>query len=119
MNNQRLGALAVALCLAAGTAQAQGPGKVRSPAPGVLCDAYVCANAGGLSRALTAKYLGPQAAAQPVFTQAGVNLGAFTLANGVFCDVKERLCRTDRYFGPDGKHSGAVSKRYTRLLFGE
>ncbi|MEY7343618.1 YcgJ family protein, partial [Escherichia coli] len=27
---------------------------------------------------------------------------------GVFCDVKEKLCRDDRYFGVDGKRSGKI-----------
>nr|WP_280137519.1 YcgJ family protein [Ensifer sp. Root31] len=37
----------------------------------------------------------------------------------MFCDVKERLCREDRYYGANGQRSGAVSKKYTKVLFGE
>ncbi len=90
--------------------------SVRSPAPGVLCDRYICANDKGISRELTAQYVSKKAAAK---LQGEFDLTEFTFANGVFCDVKERLCRENRYYGADGKHSGAASKKYTALLFGK
>ncbi|MBV8271538.1 MAG: hypothetical protein JO067_04630 [Cupriavidus sp.] len=91
---------------------------LRSPAKGVLCDRYVCADDHGISRELTERHLGSKAAAK-AFSQGDFDQTAFTFANGIFCDVKERLCRKDRYFGADGKRSGAVSSKYTNLLFGE
>lgn len=100
-------------------ALAKSPAKVQSPAPGVICDRYVCANDKGISRELTQKYLGKKAAANEVFTSRHVDPSEFTLANGIFCDVKERLCREDRYYGENGQRAGAVSKKYTKMLFGE
>ena len=35
----------------------------------------------------------------------------------VFCDVKEKLCRDDRYFGVDGKRSGKINQTTTKMLF--
>lgn len=110
-------AIALALlCSGIIAAQAK-PSLLVSPAPGVLCDPYVCADAAGLSPPLTEKYLGKKAADQ-VFQQGPFDLTQFTFANGIFCDVQERLCRANRYYGADGKHDGAVSKKYTKLLFG-
>ncbi|CAB3801636.1 hypothetical protein LMG28688_05398 [Paraburkholderia caffeinitolerans] len=94
-----------------------GQKTLRSPERGVLCDRYFCADDQGISRALTEKYLG-QRAARKVFSQGDFDLTEFTFANGIFCDVKERLCRQDRYYGADGRRSGAVSGKYTGLLFG-
>ena len=91
---------------------------LRSPQSGVLCDNYLCANDEGVSRELTEKNLGTKVAAK-LFSQGDFNLTEFTFANGIFCDVKERLCREDRYYGADGRRSGAVSKKYTQLLFGQ
>ena len=91
---------------------------VSSPRHGVLCDRYMCADDKGVSRELTARYLGEKAAAK-LFSQGKFDLTEFTFANGIFCDVKERLCREDRFYGTDGKHSGALSKKYTALLFGK
>jgi hypothetical protein len=51
-------------------------------------------------------------------TQGDFDPTEFTFANGIFCDVKERLCREDRYYGEGGKRTGAVSRKYTELLFG-
>jgi hypothetical protein len=89
-----------------------------SPIPGVLCDRYVCANSKGISRDLTARYLGRKTATKS-FSQGDFDMTEFTFANGIFCDVKERLCREDRYYGADGKRSGVASKKYTQLLFGK
>lgn len=94
----------------------KGP-ALRSPGAGVLCDSWFCANGKGISVADTRKYLGEKAA-RKLALQGDFDPGAFTYANGVFCDVKERLCRKDRYFGADGKRNGAIESKYTRLLFG-
>lgn len=98
-------------------AQARPQAALRSPVPGVLCDRYVCANAQGLSRELTATHVSKRAA-DAAFAYRNTDISAFTFANGVFCDVKARQCRKNRYFGPDGQPSGAIQYRYTRLLFG-
>ncbi|RIG60776.1 hypothetical protein CUA59_23310, partial [Shigella flexneri] len=47
----------------------------------------------------------------------GYDPSEFTFANGVFCDVKEKLCRDDRYFGVDGKRSGKINQTTTKMLF--
>ncbi|MCW5238684.1 YcgJ family protein [Verminephrobacter eiseniae] len=108
----------LALLLAVSTAHAGRQTTLRSPAPGVLCDRHLCANGQGISRPLTEKHLGPKTATK-LFSQGEFDLTEFSFANGVFCDVKERLCRQHRYYGADGQRSGAVNKKYTRLLFGQ
>lgn len=115
-----LPALCLALALAAPAAHAANKNApLRQPEPGVLCDRYVCAGAQGISRALTEKHLGKKRAVNKMFDQPDVDFTEFTFANGVFCDTKERLCRKDRYYGANGKRTGAVSDKYTRMLFGE
>lgn len=104
--------------LAASAVEAQPSAGISSPRHRVLCDRYLCANDKGVSRALTAKYRGRKAAAR-LYAQGNFDPTQFTLSNGVFCDVKERLCRTNRFYGTDGKRSGPVSKRYTSILFGK
>ncbi|EKH0144839.1 hypothetical protein O4N03_004283, partial [Shigella flexneri] len=47
----------------------------------------------------------------------GYDPSEFTFVNGVFCDVKEKLCRDDRYFGVDGKRSGKINQTTTKMLF--
>ncbi|WP_095147821.1 YcgJ family protein [Pseudomonas sp. Irchel s3a18] len=114
--------ISLSLLLAAGVmpaAHAKQPAANQSPAPGVLCDRYVCADDKGISHELTEKYLGKKAAANTLFAMPDVDLTEFTFANGIFCDVKERLCREDRYYGANGERSGAISRKYTQLLFGE
>ena len=59
---------------------------------------YICVNSDGISPELTRKYLGEKAAENLQSVQ-GYDPSEFTFANGVFCDVKEKLCRDDRYFG--------------------
>lgn len=113
------GSVAALLAVSVMSAQAKPPAKVQSPVLGVLCDRYVCANDKGISRELTEKYLGKKAAANEVFTSRDIDLTEFTFANGIFCDVKERLCREDRYYGENGQRTGAISDKYTKLLFGE
>jgi hypothetical protein len=111
--------LALLLIVGVMPAHAKQRATIQSPASGVLCDRYVCANDKGISRELTEKYLGKEAAANEVFTSSDIDLTEFTFANGIFCDVKERLCREDRYYGANGQRTGAVSKKYTNALFGE
>lgn len=114
-----LSSLAIVLAAIGGPSHAKQRAAVRAPVPGVLCDRYVCANDKGISRELTGKYLGKKAAANEMFSTSDIDLTEFTFANGIFCDVKERLCREDRYYGANGVRSGAVSKKYTQLLFGK
>ncbi|WP_434670713.1 YcgJ family protein [Klebsiella sp. B345] len=90
-----------------------------SPETHVLCDKYICATASdGVSRAMTEKHLGKQAAKR-LSSQGKFDPTSFTFTGGTFCDIKEKLCREDRYYGADGRRSGAVSEKYTRLLFGK
>lgn len=110
--------LALLLAAPALPAQAKRRASLRSPAPGVLCDRYFCADAKqGVSRELTERHLGSPAATR-LQSQGDFDPTEFTFANGIFCDVKERLCRTDRYYGEGGQRSGALSRKYTTLLFG-
>ncbi|QDJ33112.1 hypothetical protein CBR68_12715 [Bordetella hinzii] len=104
------------LVLALAATAAQAAPALRTPQAGVLCDRYFCADQQGVSGELTRKYLGAEAAAS-LAAQGDFDRSAFTYANGVFCDTRERVCREDRYFGPDGKRSGAVDPVHTRLLF--
>lgn len=107
------------LVAAAIPAFAKQPPSLFSPETHVLCDKYICATAtDGVSRAMTKKHLGKQAA-QRLSSQGKFDPTSFTFTGGTFCDIKEKLCREDRYYGADGKHSGAISEKYTRLLFGK
>ncbi|VDY65372.1 Fels-1 Prophage Protein-like [Shimwellia blattae] len=54
-----------------------------SPHPGVLCDAYICADSTGISQALTGKYLG-QGRADKLAAAGAFDTRAFTFAGGVF-----------------------------------
>ncbi|MGF6604865.1 hypothetical protein P3T23_009621 [Paraburkholderia sp. GAS448] len=110
--------LALLLAVSAIPTHAGQRATLRSPEPGVLCDRYLCASDKGVSRKLTVKYLGKRAATN-LFSQGDFDRTQFTFANGIFCDVKERLCREDRYYGGNGQRSGAVSRKYTELLFGQ
>lgn len=89
---------------------------VTSPAKGVICDRFFCADKFGISNGLTTQYLG-QAASDKLTYLGDFNRTAFTLANGIFCDTNELRCYEDRSFGPNGKHS-PVSLKYTGMLFG-
>ncbi|WP_439070498.1 YcgJ family protein (plasmid) [Serratia nevei] len=99
------------------SAHATGVKKLRSPASGVLCDAYFCADAEGISNGLTTEYLGAKKSEQ-LAAQGEFDRTAFTFANGVYCDTKEKVCRKDRSFGADGKPAGAVDLMTTKQLFG-
>lgn len=92
--------------------------KIFSPAPGVLCDQYICADAQqGVSDKLTERYLG-HAQVKNLRKMGKFNRQAFTLANGIHCDINDKKCYVDRYFDAQGQHS-AVSQHYTQLLFGQ
>lgn len=91
---------------------------LRSPAKGVVCDAYFCADATGISDPLTTKYLGAKKG-QQLASQGEFDRTAFTFANGVYCDTKEKVCRKDRYFGADGKPSGKIDSKTTQWLFAQ
>lgn len=111
-------ALALSLAVSVTPVHAKQRAALQSPEPGVLCDRYVCANGtNGVSRELTEKYLGKKAVTR-LYSQGDFDPTEFTFANGIFCDVKERVCREDRYYGANGQRTGAVSKKYTKLLFG-
>lgn len=108
--------LVLASLVVAGIAPAWA-GGVHAPTAGVLCDRYVCADKHGISQRLTEHYLGKKPAAQS-FSRGEFDHSAFTFSNGIFCDVKECLCRENRYFDARGQRS-PVSAKYTRLLFGK
>ncbi|MEH4990357.1 YcgJ family protein [Enterobacter asburiae] len=72
------------------------------PSSGVICDrkSSLCADASGISLGLTLNYLGQ--AAQDKLQQSlgdgtGVNMGTYTLSNGVYCDSQAKACYTDRF----------------------
>ncbi len=72
------------------------------PSPGVICDrkSPLCADATGISMGLTQRYLGD--AAQGKLQQSlgdgrDVDMGSYTLSNGVSCDSKAKACYTDRF----------------------
>ncbi|HHS9578491.1 TPA: YcgJ family protein [Raoultella planticola] len=111
--------LTLLLATAAIPVCAKQPVSLYSPEAQVLCDKYICATAtDGVSHAMTEKYLGKEAAKR-LSSQGKFDPSSFTFADGTFCDIKEKLCREDRYYGAEGKHSGAISTKYTRLLFGK
>ncbi len=92
------------------------PKGIIAPQKGVICDKYVCADQkNGISKTLTMKYLGA-AKTKKMFSQGDFDPTEFTLANGVFCDVKTRLCHIDRYFDRNGDRS-KVDANMTKLLF--
>lgn len=117
MNNSLI-VLMLSLAFVATSAHAtKAKQTLQSPASGVVCDKYICADTSGVSELLTEKYLGKKRS-QHLISQGEFDHSEFTFANGIFCDVKEKLCRKDRYYGVDGKRSGAVDKETTRMLFG-
>ncbi|MGO2143592.1 MAG: YcgJ family protein [Serratia bockelmannii] len=83
-----------------GLAREQAP--VFFPAAGIICDrkSSLCADAMGISMGLTQQYLGH--AAQSKLQQSlgdgrDVDMGSYTLSNGVFCDSQAKACYTDRF----------------------
>lgn len=88
--------------------------SVYSPTKGVICDKYICADKKGISKKLTAKYLGTYKA-NKAFSQGDFDTSAFTLSNGVFCDTKTKLCHVDRYF--ENGHRSKIDRKMTDRLF--
>ncbi len=84
------------LGFSAASATASQNDTLRSPAAGVLCDRYFCADSHGISNGLTEQYLG-KAVADKLVAQGNFDRSSFTLANGIFCDVNEQRCYEDRY----------------------
>lgn len=91
---------------------------LHSPVKGVVCDIYFCADDGGVSDALTTKYLGKKKGEQ-LAAQGDFDRSAFTFANGVYCNTRAHMCRKDRYFGADGKPSGKIDSKTTQWLFAQ
>lgn len=107
--------LAGSLLALSATSFAKTAPALKSPATGVVCDKYICVDKNGVSKALTAKYLG-KSKAKKAFSQGEFDVTQFTFANGVFCDTKTQLCHVDRYFEAEGKRS-AVDPVTTKMLF--
>ncbi|KAB2684185.1 YcgJ family protein [Brucella tritici] len=109
--------LAVSACGISSHAFADQASVLNTPANGVLCDQYFCADEYGISNGLTAQYLG-QSAADKLASQGDFDRTKFTFSNGIFCDVSERRCREDRYTDPKTGKRSRVSLKYTADLFG-
>ncbi|PKQ79283.1 hypothetical protein AOX56_14130 [Aeromonas sobria] len=106
--------VALVALLLTGTAQAAP--AVFSPESGVLCDkkAGFCTDTQGISMGLTQVHLGDKAQDKllKIFGSTdGVDMGSYTLSNGVHCESSEQQCYKDRYF-PRTKES-----KYTAMLF--
>jgi hypothetical protein len=113
-------ALSIAVSLAAGTAAAATlKGAVYSPEPSVICDKKggFCADAEGLSVAMTKMYLGATAEKKlmdRIKKEPGVqdyDTATFTLTNGVSCDCKTKKCKVSKF---DDK----IDAVHTKALFG-
>lgn len=107
------GGAAVALSPLPGAAQ-----DVRSPSPGVLCDAQalrgsgVCYDSRGASIPLTGRYLGGRAEAQLAnYLASNPAPLEFRLSNGTVCSVSARTC------WEDGWNKRNVAQRLTSQLF--
>ena len=79
---------------------------------GVVCDPYICVSSDGISPELTE--ISRRKNAETLQSLQGYD-PEFTFSN-VFCDVKEKLCRDDRYFGVDGKRWKNQSNHH-KMLF--
>ncbi|MFK4825811.1 YcgJ family protein [Paenochrobactrum sp. BZR 588] len=90
-------------------------GQLTTPETGVLCDQYICVDKSGVSVELTRKHIGDNAA-QAIKSQGEFDVTEFTFANGVYCDVKVKLCYKNRYFDAEGKRS-PVERISTAWLF--
>ncbi|HFS6020966.1 TPA: YcgJ family protein [Raoultella ornithinolytica] len=81
--------LSLLLATAAIPVWAKQPVSLHSPEAHVLCDKYICATAtDGVSQAMTAKYLGKEAAKR-LSSQGQFDPTSFTFAGGTFCDKSE------------------------------
>jgi hypothetical protein len=98
-------AIAVMMAVLLGASVSAGAAEIYSPARGTLCDkiAGFCVDEDGISLGLTSKYLGERAYRQldtRLSQVANVDLGAYTLSNGVHCDSYARQCYKDRFYPP-------------------
>ena len=118
---QRLPLIALFCCIMApATMATQLRGDVYSPKPGVVCDkkAQLCADANGISLALTKEHLGAKAEAvmQNRIKEAGgpanYDLTWFAFSNGVDCKTTQKVCHVS-------KHSDEVDAAHTKALFGQ
>jgi hypothetical protein len=113
--------LAVPAVLLAGLLAAPTPARaqaVRTPAPGVLCDAKglrgsgVCYDSNGVSLPLTGRYLGSQAETQlRAYLANNPAPREFRLSNGTVCSVPDRTC------WEDGWSRRNVAQKLSRQLF--
>ncbi|MCW2457659.1 UNVERIFIED_ORG: hypothetical protein M2414_005432 [Rahnella aquatilis] len=90
--------------------------KLQSPAEGVVCDAYFCADRWGVSDGLTAQFLGEEKASA-LTARGEFERSAFSFADGIYCDVSAQVCRKSGAVGEDGKPSGPADPTTTHLLF--
>ncbi len=109
-------AMAALAVMAATPVLAAAKKPLTSPRTGVLCDRYMCADANGISRDLTVKFLGERAG-RKLLSQGAFDTSEFTFANGVFCSAKEKACHRDRYFDAAGSRS-PIDAATTSALFG-
>jgi hypothetical protein len=89
--------------------------RLTSPAQGVVCDVFFCADANGVSDALTTKFLGKVRGDQ-LSAMGDFDHSAFTFANGIFV-TRRRKYVARIVFDADGKRSGSIEDNTTRLLF--
>ncbi|WP_449543585.1 YcgJ family protein [Enterobacter ludwigii] len=92
-----------------------------SPASGVVCDkkAGYCVDDEGISMGLTSKYLGEQAYSRLDKTLGNgtdINLGEYTLSNGVHCDSEAKQCYKDRFYP---RTPGKKEITLTQQIFGK
>lgn len=109
-----LSVVGFACFMVSSAAMAKTSSSIYSPKKGVICDKYICADKKGVSKKLTAKYLGTYKA-NKAFSQGDFDTSAFTLSNGVFCDTKTKLCHVDRYF--ENGHRSKIDRTMTDKLF--
>ncbi|EPL0839070.1 YcgJ family protein [Klebsiella aerogenes] len=107
--------IAIALIIPA-LSRASDHHSLKFPAKGIVCDQYFCADSGGISAALTRHYLGSKMG-DYLDAQGSFDHSSFTFENGIYCDIKERLCYRERYFGRDGKPSSDIDTLMTKKLF--
>ncbi|MGE1590585.1 YcgJ family protein [Serratia marcescens] len=62
-------------------------------------------------------YLGKRKGVQ-LDAQGAFDRSAFTFANGIYCDTKEKVCHKECYFGAEGKPSRAIDVVTSGQLFG-
>ncbi|WP_079212768.1 YcgJ family protein [Brucella pituitosa] len=89
-----------------------------SPAEGVLCGRYFCADRNGISDRLTAQYIGDDAAYR-LLAQADFDRTSFTFANGLFCNLKEQRCYEVHDRDTRNGTRRPISLYYTSVLFGD